>query len=100
MIQKIFRMKVWLVASVLVLALGVGTVAAQDLSGQLEIFSWWAGDEGPALEALIGLYTTANPGVEVINATVTGGSGVNARAVLKTRMLGGTPPRYLSSSRG
>ncbi len=92
MIQKIFRMKVWLVASVLVLALGVGTVAAQDLSGQLEIFSWWAGDEGPALEALIGLYTTANPGVEVINATVTGGSGVNARAVLKTRMLGGTPP--------
>jgi len=61
-------------------------------SGELEIFSWWAGDEGPALEALIDLYTENNPQVEVINATVTGGSGVNAKAVLKTRMLGGDPP--------
>ena len=61
-------------------------------SGELEIFSWWAGDEGPALEALIRLYESQNPGVDVINATVTGGSGVNARAVLKTRMLGGDPP--------
>jgi glucose/mannose transport system substrate-binding protein len=60
--------------------------------GQIEIFSWWAGDEGPALEALIDQYKADHPGVEVINATVTGGSGVNARAVLKTRMLGGDPP--------
>lgn len=67
-------------------------VQAKDLSGQLEIFSWWAGDEGPALQALIDLYTQQNPGVEVVNATVTGGSGVNAKAVLKTRMLGGEPP--------
>jgi len=61
-------------------------------SGRLEIFSWWAGDEGPALEALINLYNEMYPDVEVINATVTGGSGVNAKAVLKTRMLGGDPP--------
>lgn len=80
-------------ALVLVLMLGIFSLtAAQDLSGNLEIFSWWAGDEGPALEALIDLYTEQNPNVEVINATVTGGSGVNARAVLKTRMLGGDPP--------
>lgn len=61
-------------------------------SGKLEIFSWWAGDEGPALEALIDLYNEKHSNVEVINATVTGGSGVNAKAVLKTRMLGGDPP--------
>jgi glucose/mannose transport system substrate-binding protein len=67
----------------------LGLASAQ---GQLEIFSWWAGDEGPALEALIARYEADHPGVEVINATVTGGSGVNARAVLKTRMLGGDPP--------
>jgi glucose/mannose transport system substrate-binding protein len=60
--------------------------------GEFEIFSWWAGDEGPALEALIREYSANNPGVEVINATVTGGPGVNAKAVLKTRMLGGDPP--------
>lgn len=68
------------------------TAQAKDLSGELEIFSWWAGDEGPALEALIDVYKSKHPGVEVINATVTGGSGVNAKAVLKTRMLGGNPP--------
>lgn len=70
----------------------VPVVQAKDLTGKLEIFSWWAGNEGPALQALIDLYNKDNSGVEVINATVTGGSGVNAKAVLKTRMLGGEPP--------
>jgi glucose/mannose transport system substrate-binding protein len=80
---------------ILLLLLSVGSFASaqdEELTGELEIFSWWAGDEGPALEALIDLYADMYPGVEVINATVTGGSGVNARAVLKTRMLGGDPP--------
>ena len=62
------------------------------LSGQLEIYSWWAGDEGPALDALIALYDEKYPDVELINATVAGGSGTEAKAVLKTRMLGGDPP--------
>jgi len=70
----------------------LGLASFADLSGELEIFSWWAGDEGPALEALISLYDGMYPDVEVINATVTGGSGVNAKAVLKTRMLGGDVP--------
>ena len=78
--------KIWLT---LILALGSLAVAQ---SGKLEIFSWWAGDEGPALQALIDLYKKRYPNVEVINATVTGGAGVNAKAVLKTRMLGGDPP--------
>lgn len=84
-----------LLVSLLLVALSAfGLVRAQEAapSGQLEIFSWWAGDEGPALEALIALYAEQYPDVEVVNATVTGGSGVNARAVLKTRMLGGNPP--------
>lgn len=72
----------------------VGSVVSQEENpqGELQIFSWWAGDEGPALEALIDLYNAQYPDVEVINATVTGGAGVNFRAVLKTRMLGGNPP--------
>ena len=80
--------------SILVLQALVGTAASKDETpgGKLEIFSWWAGDEGPALEALIKLYNEQYPDVEVINATVTGGAGVNFRAVLKTRMLGGNPP--------
>ncbi len=75
------------------LMLGVSSLAlAQGPTGELEIFSWWSGDEGPALEALIARYAEKYPDVELINATVTGGSGVNAKAVLKTRMLGGDPP--------
>jgi glucose/mannose transport system substrate-binding protein len=66
--------------------------SGQDPSGELEIFSWWAGTEGPALEALIELYEETYPDTSVTNATVTGGAGINARAVLKTRMLGGNPP--------
>ncbi|HHX25342.1 MAG TPA: carbohydrate ABC transporter substrate-binding protein [Firmicutes bacterium] len=68
------------------------SVAQAAVSGKLEIFSWWAGDEGPALEALIDKYEKMYPGVNVVNSTVTGGAGVHAKAVLKTRLLGGDPP--------
>jgi glucose/mannose transport system substrate-binding protein len=68
-------------------------IAAQDLpKGELEIYAWWSGDEGPALDALIKLFESRHPQVEVINATVTDGSGINAKTVLNTRMLGGNPP--------
>ncbi|MFW2366791.1 MAG: ABC transporter substrate-binding protein [Desulforhopalus sp.] len=81
-----------IVAAATALLFGPSTSHSAESGGQLEIFSWWAGDEGPALQALIDLYNKQHPGVELINATVTGGSGVNAKAVLKTRMLGGEPP--------
>lgn len=80
------------VVALIVLLAMAAPAAAQGPEGELEIFSWWAGDEGPALEALIDKFTEMYPDVTVNNATVTGGSGVNARAVLKTRMLGGDPP--------
>ncbi|HTN51793.1 MAG TPA: extracellular solute-binding protein [Anaeromyxobacter sp.] len=76
-------------AAALATLFAASTARAQE---KLEIFSWWAGDEGPALKALIDKYTALHPNIQVINSTVTGGSGVNARAVLKTRMLGGDPP--------
>ena len=61
--------------------------------GKLEIFSWWTtGGEAAGLEGVYALYKKANPGVEVVNATVAGGAGSNAKAVLKTRMLGSDPP--------
>jgi len=84
------KFKKWSIAVLVCAALfSAAAVQAQE---KLEIFSWWAGDEGPALEALIARYSALYPKVQVVNATVTGGSGVNARAVLKTRMLGGDPP--------
>ncbi len=81
---------------ILVLALlSVSMVAAQDEapSGELEIFSWWTGGgEAAGLEALIARFGELYPDVQVVNSAVAGGSGVNARAVLTTRMLGGDPP--------
>lgn len=74
--------------------LSIGLVAAQDSpSGELEIFSWWTGGgEEAGLNALIERFSELYPEVNVVNSAVAGGSGVNARAVLTTRMLGGDPP--------
>lgn len=88
-------MKKWLVlVAVLVLALGAfSLVSAQEASGDLEIFSWWTGGgEAAGLDALIAKFKEMNPDINIINSAVAGGSGVNARAVLQTRMLGGDPP--------
>ncbi|MCL6615183.1 MAG: extracellular solute-binding protein, partial [Firmicutes bacterium] len=72
-------------------ALGASTVFAA--KSQLVVYSWWtAGGEADGLNALIQLYTKKYPDVEFVNATVAGGAGTNAKAVLKTRMLGGDPP--------
>jgi len=63
------------------------------LSGKLEVFSWWtAGGEAEGLAALIKIYKEKFPNVEFINATVSGGAGVNAKPMLATRMAGGDPP--------
>ena len=87
--------KLFLLLMVLVMALGVfGLVSAQDdVSGDLEIFSWWTGGgEAAGLDALIARFKELHPNVNIINSAVAGGSGVNAKAVLTTRMLGGDPP--------
>lgn len=60
---------------------------------QLEIFSWWtAGGEAEGLNAMFDVYSEMYPDVEIINATVAGGAGTNAKAVLATRLQGGDPP--------
>ena len=62
-------------------------------SNKLEIFSWWtAGGEADGLKAIYAVYTKAYPNVQIINATVSGGAGTNAKAVLSTRLTGGDPP--------
>jgi glucose/mannose transport system substrate-binding protein len=80
--------------------LAVGVVAAPAAAApsapagqQLEIFSWWTtGGEAAGLNKLFEKYHAQYPSVEIVNATVAGGAGSNAKAVLKTRMLGGDPP--------
>jgi glucose/mannose transport system substrate-binding protein len=67
--------------------------AALAPTGQLEIFSWWtAGGEAEGLNAMFEIFGAQYPDVEIINATVAGGAGSNAQAVLATRMQAGDPP--------
>ncbi|TKJ30243.1 MAG: ABC transporter substrate-binding protein [Chloroflexi bacterium B3_Chlor] len=62
-------------------------------AGTLEIFSWWtAGGEAEGLAAMYEVFEAQYPGVEIINATVAGGAGMEAKAVLATRMLADDPP--------
>jgi glucose/mannose transport system substrate-binding protein len=64
--------------------------AAQD---QLEVFSWWTGPgEDDGLAAMVDEFRQSNPGVSFINATVSGGAGSNAKAILASRLLANDPP--------
>jgi glucose/mannose transport system substrate-binding protein len=61
--------------------------------GKLEIFSWWTnGGEQEGLNAMFDIYKQQRAGVEIINATVAGGAGTNAKAVLQSRLAGNQPP--------
>ena len=67
--------------------------AAGEAMNQLEIFSWWtAGGEADGLNAMYVVLGEKYPNVEVVNATVAGGAGSNAKAVLATRMQANDPP--------
>src|SRR6201987_6023152 len=81
-----------LIALALLLAIQMPTVSF-GAGKKLEVFSWWtSGGEAAALDALFQAVKKANPGVEIINATVDGGGGSAARPVLQARLAGGNPP--------
>lgn len=66
---------------------------AGGVKGNFEFFTWWtAGGEAEGLDALLRVFKAANPDVVVINATVAGGAGSQARAQLAQRMAAGQPP--------
>lgn len=84
-----------LIAATVMAACGGAKTAkkSQQPEDKLEIFSWWTtGGEAAGLNALYKLYHQKYPNVKIINATVAGGAGSNAKAVLASRMQGGDPP--------
>lgn len=89
--KKLLRVPILCMA--LLLALGPACPATAAGNGRLEVCSWWtSGGEAAALEALFKAYRQKNPGVEILNAAVTGGGGSAARPVLQTRLAAGNPP--------
>jgi len=70
-----------------------GLAASRDLRGTLEVVHWWtAGGERGAIDALYRQFRGLYPYVSLIDASISGGAGIAARAVLIARMLGGRPP--------
>ena len=85
----------WLAVLSVVLIGAVIPIGSAGAAGtnKLEIFSWWtAGGEAEGLAGMFAAYKQRYPGVEIVNATVAGGAGTNAKAVLATRLTGGDPP--------
>jgi glucose/mannose transport system substrate-binding protein len=93
-VEKIVEKPVEKIVEKQVVVTATPAPAAQP-AGKLEIFSWWtSGGEVEALNALYDVYRKKYPNVEIVNAALAGGTGAggNMKAVLQTRMLGGTPP--------
>ena len=62
-------------------------------STQFEFFSWWTGPgDSEGKQALLDLFAEQHPDVEIIDATVAGGAGTNAQAVLTSRLQANDPP--------
>jgi glucose/mannose transport system substrate-binding protein len=62
-------------------------------SNQVEVYSWWTGPgEEEGLAAMVDEFKRENPSVNFINATVSGGAGSNAKAILASRLLANDPP--------
>jgi glucose/mannose transport system substrate-binding protein len=85
------------VACALCVALaGAHPAAAQET---LEIISSWSADAGTGPAALMEMYAALHPSTVVVNA-VDINAGMDADAVLKNRLLVGTPPDAFQTSAG
>jgi len=68
---------------------------------EFEIFTWWAsGGEAAGLQGMVDVYKAQNPNTEFINAAVAGGAGVNAKAVLQSRLDANEPPDSFQAHAG
>jgi len=67
--------------------------ATQAPAGKVEVFSWWVGPgEADGLAAMIKIFQQKYPNESFVNASVAGGAGTNAKAVLATRLQASDPP--------
>jgi glucose/mannose transport system substrate-binding protein len=74
---------------------------AANQDSEFEIFTWWAsGGEAAGLQGMIDVYEAQNPDTEFINAAVAGGAGVNAKAVLQSRLDANEPPDSFQAHAG
>ena len=64
-----------------------------DSTNRLEVVSWWVSpSEHPAFEVLLNAFKAANPDVETVDGTISGGGGSNVQVALAARLQAGDPP--------
>ncbi len=91
-------------ASVMALAITGCSSSSDDAANtdtEFEIFTWWAsGGEAAGLQGMVDVFNAENPDTEFINASVAGGAGVNAKAVLQSRLDANEPPDSFQAHAG
>ena len=89
-------------AAVALIATGCSSSSkSENKDTQFEIFTWWAsGGEAAGLQGMIDVFKKQNPNTEFINAAVAGGAGVNAKAVLASRLEANNPPDSFQAHAG
>jgi len=87
--------RIWIVTlAILLAACGGGQKGNfSEPTDRLEVMSWWVSpSEHPALEVLLNAFKTANPDVDVTDASIEGGAGSNVQVALAARLRAGDPP--------
>ncbi|CAB4954905.1 unannotated protein [freshwater metagenome] len=79
----------------------VASSPASGATGSAEVFSsWTSGSESAALQSLFDTTKSANPSLELVNAAVAGGAGVNSKQVLTDRLAAGDVPETWKTTLG
>ncbi len=74
---------------------------AQDASGNVGVFTWWAdGSEKAGLDSLVEVFNTDFPNVTFDNLAVAGGAGSQAKSVLAAQLKAGNPPDSFQAHAG
>lgn len=74
---------------------------AQDATGKVGVFTWWAdGSEKAGLDALVKVFGTDYPNVTFDNLAVAGGAGSQAKSVLAAQLKAGNPPDSFQAHAG
>lgn len=68
---------------------------------QVEVITWWtSGTEKTAFYAMVGVFAKDNPDLELVDASVAGGAGANAREAIAARLESNNPPDTFQSAAG
>jgi glucose/mannose transport system substrate-binding protein len=81
------------VAFVLTGCAGAGAGSDPNNPNQVEAITWWtSGTQKTALYDMVAVFKTANPDLEFVDASVSGGGGANARQAIEARLDTDNPP--------